>query len=304
MSSGDNPVATVARTDLSHEQPASVNLCPMEDQRDTLYSTTHPNQADFSFDESVTAVFPDMLARSIPGYAGIIAQTGLLAARFAQSGTTLYDLGCSLGATSLAMQAALAEKQATAIHNSEHDDNCRILAVDNSAAMIARCQHILDQRAVEPAVPIHLLEADLEQLPITNASVVAMNFTLQFVKPDKRDALMQRIAEGLQPGGVLILSEKICFRNGDVDDLFVEMYHAYKKANGYSELEISQKRTALENVLVPDTLEQHARRLQQAGFSSSQVWFQCFNFISLIAFKSQTNELSGSSALGARDGHQ
>jgi tRNA (cmo5U34)-methyltransferase len=276
----------------------------MEDQRDTLYSTAQSNQVDFSFDESVAAVFPDMLARSIPGYAGIIAQTGLLAARFAQSGTTLYDLGCSLGATSIAMQAALAEKHRTAVQNSERDDYCRILAVDNSAAMITRCQRILDKRAFESAMPIHLLEADLEQLPITNASVVAMNFTLQFVKRDKRDALMRRIAEGLRPGGVLILSEKICFRNDDIDHLFIEMYHAYKKANGYSELEISQKRTALEHVLVPDTLEQHTRRLKTAGFSSSQVWFQCFNFISLIAFKDPPTEHAGNLVQSARDSHQ
>ncbi|MEE9320625.1 MAG: carboxy-S-adenosyl-L-methionine synthase CmoA [Granulosicoccus sp.] len=271
----------------------------MDNKRDSLYSTTCPNQADFSFDESVAAVFPDMLARSIPGYAGIIAQTGLLAARFAQTGTTLYDLGCSLGATSLAMQTALAEKQRNL--NSVLEESYRILAVDSSAAMIARCQSILDQRAFKSSIPIQLLETDLEQLPIRNASVVAMNFTLQFVKPDKRDALMQRIADGLQPGGVLILSEKICFCNDDVDRLFIEMYHAYKKANGYSDLEISQKRTALENVLVPDTLEQHERRLQQSGFSSCHVWFQCFNFISLIAFKRPSSESIESLDKSVRD---
>ena len=112
-----------------------------------------------------------------------------------------------------------------------------------------------------------------------------MNFTLQFIAPEARNTLMARIANSLLPGGALILSEKVCFDDTTVNDLHIDMYHAFKSANGYSELEISQKRNALENVLVPDTLDTHQNRLKDAGFSHSTVWFQCFNFASIIAIK-------------------
>jgi len=54
---------------------------------------------------------------------------------------------------------------------------------------------------------------------------------------------------------------------------------------GYSKLEISQKRAALENVLLPETLEAHRSRLDTIGFDAVDVWFQCFNFASMVAFK-------------------
>jgi len=129
-------------------------------------------------------------------------------------------------------------------------------------------------------------EADLETHPLHNASVVAMNFTLQFVDVHAREALMLKIADALQPGGVFILSEKVAFSEPILNEMHIDMYHAFKSANGYSDLEISQKRTALENVLIPDTLATHHERLMRAGFSHASVWFQCFNFASLIAIKS------------------
>ena len=87
------------------------------------------------------------------------------------------------------------------------------------------------------------------------------------------------------PGSAVILSEKVVQEDEKLETLFVEHYHAFKRANGYSELEIDQKRKALENVLIPDTLTAHRERLAQAGFRSREVWFRYFNFISLIALK-------------------
>lgn len=257
----------------------------MNDQQDRLFAAARQAAIPeaFRFDEAVATVFPDMLRRSIPGYAAVIAQSGLLAARFAKPGTNLYDLGCSLGATTAAMRDALLAART--------DDPSRppfhLCGVDNSAAMIDRARDELTgpgQLANDPRVHLELREADLAQTPLTNASVVALNFTLQFVDPGERERLMHRIASALVPGGVLILSEKIRFDDPATDRLYIEMYHDFKRANGYSDLEISQKRDALENVLIPDTLETHLSRLNKAGLQGS-VWFQCFNFISLIAIR-------------------
>lgn len=273
--------------------------------KDSLFSKPLGNVEGFSFDQAVVDVFPDMLQRSVPGYESIVTQSALLASRFAQPNTRLYDLGSSLGATSLAMRDALVSLKP------ERTEGCEIHAVDNSPEMIAQCRKVIDlsneslqmspnqfrqQPDVScgsetsannrnPVIPIHLHEDNLEAHAIENASVVAMNFTLQFVAPEARARLMQSIANALRPGGVLILSEKVCFSNDVVNDLHIDMYHNFKRLNGYSDMEVSQKRTALENVLVPDTLETHQQRLQEAGFSHSAVWFQYFNFASLIAIK-------------------
>ena len=242
--------------------------------RDRLYAEARPSIADFRFDQSVVDVFPDMLNRSIPGYRSIIAQSGLLAARHAQPDTNLYDLGCSLGATSLSMRDALGRTA-----------GCRIHAIDNSEAMVERCRTLLSNMPGGGATPVIVTCADLETIDMHAASVVAMNFTLQFVAPAQRALLMQRIFAALRPGGVLILSEKLAFDDPAEHTLHSDMYHAFKRANGYSDLEISQKRSALESVMIPDTLACHRSRLAEAGFARSSVWFQCFNFVSLIALR-------------------
>ncbi len=239
--------------------------------RDTIYSDTLSNIAEFRFDDGVAAVFPDMIQRSVPGYSNIIAMTGLVAARHAQDNTRCYDLGCSLGASTLAMVAQLQQRP------------IQFIAVDNSPAMLARCSNAV--AASQHTTDIQLLCDQLQNIAIDNASVVVLNFTLQFVPLDERDDVIRRIYEGLQPGGALILSEKICFDNPVMQALTTDLHHAFKRANGYSELEVSQKRSALENVLIPETLDAHEQRLRAAGFTNFGVWFQCFNFLSLVAIK-------------------
>ena len=236
--------------------------------RDRIYADALANVAGFRFDDAVADVFPDMIQRSVPGYSNIIAMTGLLAGRYAVDGTRCYDLGCSLGASTLAMWSQLQGRPV------------QFVSVDNSEAMLARCRAALPVGAA-----IELQCANLQDVKIERASVVVLNFTLQFVPLEERNAVLQRIHDGLCPGGILVLSEKICFDNPVLQRLTTELHHDFKRANGYSDLEISQKRTALENVLVPETLAAHTERLQIAGFSDVGVWFQCFNFMSLVAIK-------------------
>lgn len=254
--------------------------------RDSLFASPLGDATRFKFNQAVVDVFPDMLRRSIPGYESIITQSGLLARRYARPDTRLYDLGSSLGATALALRSALSIS-AVADGTLAAETAFEIHAIDNSAAMVNESRQViaLDTTDENRHIPVHVHEADLTEFPLDYASVVAMNFTLQFIAPNERDALMARIADSLLPGGALILSEKVCFDDQAVNDLHIDMYHAFKSANGYSDLEISQKRTALENVLVPDTLDTHHNRLMGAGFSHATVWFQCFNFASIVAIK-------------------
>jgi tRNA (cmo5U34)-methyltransferase len=227
---------------------------------------------DFVFDENVASVFEDMINRSVPGYSTIIAMIGVLAEKYCQEQSRIYDLGCSLGGATLA-----------AVDRVECQDFSTI-AIDNSAAMIDRLQIKL-RNLPRFASKIECRCEDLCGSEIANASVVILNFTLQFIPLAERVPLLRKIYAGMKPGGVLIISEKIIFPDEKLNQLFIEMYHSFKENRGYSKLEISQKRTALEKVLLPETLDLHRDRLQKIGFQSVDVWFQCFNFASMVAFK-------------------
>lgn len=243
----------------------------MTTTKDTIYASPVDAITGFAFDERVVNVFPDMIQRSVPGYSTIIAMTGVLAERYAQPHTRCYDLGCSLGASTLAMRSHLDRR------------NCEIVAIDNSPAMIARCQTLI--AADTHTTPVSLQLGDINDVAIENASVVVMNFTLQFIPQAQREALLRRIANNMREGGILVLSEKIRFDDAHLQQLNTDLHHAFKRAHGYSDLEIAQKRSALENVLLPETLATHRERLQHVGFANVDVWFQCFNFASLVAIK-------------------
>jgi len=240
-------------------------------QKDNLYSEYRERVADFVFDEKVAAVFDDMIRRSVPGYATVIAMTKIFAEHYAQADSVCYDLGCSLGAGTLAMRQGITQP------------GCKIVAVDNSAAMVKRCRDMIELDAGD--VPVEVRLADIRDVAIEDASLVVMNFTLQFFAPDKRDALIEKIYDGLRPGGVLLLSEKTVFDDADTQAFVTDMYHEFKKLMGYSDMEVAQKRKALENVLLPETPQAHRARLANAGFTKIHLWFRCFNFISLAAFK-------------------
>ena len=239
-------------------------------QRDDIYANPLGSVADFAFDAAVVNVFPDMINRSVPGYQTIVAMTGVMAARYYQVGTRCYDLGSSLGASTLSMARAL---PAEAV----------VTAVDNSPAMIERCRDILAKTPHQAS--IELILANVQDVDFQPASVVVMNFTLQFIPPEQRREMIQRIADAMPKGGVLILSEKIAFSDPHLQELNTDLHHSFKRQNGYSELEVSQKRSALENVMIPETLSTHRERILNAGFNSCDVWFQCFNFASIVAVK-------------------
>lgn len=242
--------------------------------KDKIYNKKMDKVDSFVFDDKVAGVFADMISRSVPGYNAIITMLGYLAEEYAQEGSTCYDLGCSLGASSLSMRMALEKEQ---------KQNIKIIAVDNSQAMIERAQKNIDDP--NSYIPIELKCADIDEVKIENASVSVLNFTLQFFEPSRRLDLLKKIATGTRSGGILVLSEKVHFYNKSEQDFQTEMHHEFKRLNGYSDMEISQKRSALENVLISDTIEEHHKRLKEAGFESSYLWFQTFNFISIVAFK-------------------
>lgn len=238
---------------------------------DTLFAKPREMIVDFVFDDNVVRVFPDMIRRSVPGYESVITLLGLFAQEYVQPDTNIYDLGCSTGAATLALR-----RRVTAA-------GCHLLAVDNAAPMTEACTRNLAND--NGTTPVTVMCADIQDVTISNASVIVLNYTLQFIAPEKRVSFVQKLYAGLNPGGVLVLAEKIIFTDPAEQQFQEIMQLAFKKANGYSDLEISQKRTALEKVLIPETHAQHRARLQQAGFKHVYTWFAAFNFVAFAAVK-------------------
>ena len=228
---------------------------------DEVYRRPHEQIVDFAFDESVAEVFQDMIRRSVPGYETVGGLTGLIAARHLPAGGVCYDLGCSLGASSHAVLRAVGER------------DCRILAIDGSEAMIERARGLAAEES-----RITWAAGDIREAEIDSANVVMLNFVLQFLPPEDRLPLLARIRKALVPNGVFLLAEKLA-ASPDVEEVHLD----FKRANGYSELEIAQKRTALEDVMRIDSPEAHHERLAAAGFGNVETWFRCLNWGAMIA---------------------
>lgn len=244
----------------------------MTDHPDTLFQMPWHGVGGFRFDEQVASVFPDMIRRSVPGYGQVIGLSALIAKRYAQPHTHLYDLGCSLGATTLAMAEQVTES------------GCRVIAMDNSEAMLARARALAADRLIDP-LPIDWVQTDIADCVFEPASVMAMNFTLQFIDPTVRADLIGRIYEALTPGGVLVLAEKVVLDAPEAQAILTDLHHDFKRANGYSELEIASKRQAIDTVLIPETSDTHVKRLRQAGFSEVIECFHCLNFKAWVSVK-------------------
>ncbi len=241
-------------------------------ERDTIYADPVNPVPPFRFDRKVARVFPDMIKRSVPGYQDIIEMIGLFARHFVQAGSICYDLGASLGAATLAMRRNIIA------------EDCRIIAVDNSRDMLARCAENLawDQSRT----PVDTLLSDLEDVRITNAGMVVLNFTLQFIAPERRQRIIDNIYRGLRPGGILILSEKLNYGDNPVQqEIMTDLHLDFKRMNGYSDLEISQKRQSLENVLISNSHSELTTMFRNAGFNEYFEWFRFFTFSSMFARK-------------------
>src|SRR5690606_13800280 len=228
---------------------------------------------DFKFSAKVAQVFDDMVNRSVPFYGEIQRMVAELAADHAQEGTLVYDLGCSTGTTMIGMDALVPAA-------------IPFVGMDESEDMAAKCQEKLVAAGLTR--PYQLQVADLHgQVEIKNASVVVLCLTLQFIRPIYRERLLKKIAEGMVPGGALILVEKVITESSQFNRNFIKHYYNYKRRNQYSELEISQKREALENVLIPYKLSENIHMLREAGFSTTETFFKWYNFSGLVAVKQQ-----------------
>ncbi|AMA65200.1 tRNA (cmo5U34)-methyltransferase [Candidatus Arsenophonus lipoptenae] len=244
--------------------------------KDRLLTKPIINLGDWQFDKKVVEVFPDMIRRSIPGYSNIITMIGILVTQYVTPNSIIYDLGCSLGTVTLSILRNI------------RVNNCKIIAIDNSAAMIKHCKRFINKYRKNTSginTTVEIIKGNLIDINIENASMVILNFTLQFISPSLRQQLINRIYQGMNPGGILMLSEKFNFENQKINSLLFKMHYNFKRANGYSELEIHQKYNMLKNIMLPDSIDTHKLRFKTAGFNNYDLWFQCFNFGSLIAIK-------------------
>ena len=235
---------------------------------DRLFSQINPDSGTFSFDENVARVFDDMISRSVPLYADVQRSIPVLTGLLDHDPIRVVDLGCSTGTSLIHLSGQLPDR------------NLELIGVDNSQPMLEQCQQKLD--SIELPHAIETICDTVQSFEFADASVVLMNYTLQFVDESKRPALLARIRNSIQPGGFLLISEKVAHEVPAMDDALVELYFEYKRRQGYSELEISRKRDALENVLVPLTMDQNLSLISQAGFARTEVLLKWFNFATFL----------------------
>lgn len=237
---------------------------------DSIYSKQQVNISDFAFNKQVAEVFDNMISRSVPGYKTVSYLSAIIASEHLQAGDYCYDLGCATGDT---------------LYNIATVSNtpCHLIGIDNSQAMLDKCAQTL---AAQQSNTTHsLICRDICQVNFQPSQVIIMNFTLQFIAPRQRQTILSKVYKSLLPGGILILAEKIILENANQQSLYESWHRAFKRAQGYSKLEIQQKREAIEQVLIPETIGQHRDRLQESGFTQINLACQFLNFVTFVATK-------------------
>jgi tRNA (cmo5U34)-methyltransferase len=241
--------------------------------RDEVFVNSVYRAGDFAFDDTVAEAFDDMAVRSIPFYLEQQRMVAELAARFWIPGSAVYDLGCATGTTLIGLAQAIPE--------------ARIIGYDNSPAMLRAAEAKTTALGLNTRIGTRLvdLEEDLPAASLADAGVVVMCWTMQFIRPLQRDRLVRWIHGGLRNHGVLIVAEKILAAHRSMDSVFIERYYAMKRRHGYSETEITRKREALENVLVPYRTDEHVALFRRNGFQIVETFFQWFNFAGFVCVK-------------------
>lgn len=243
-------------------------------KRDAIFQKGASRWRDFEFNAEVAAVFDDMLVRSVPFYLEQQFMITEIGRKFWQPGSDIYDLGCATAVTLINLCRAI-------------PDSARFIGYDNSPAMLDQARKKIESQDLASRIELHLgdLNENLDLLPLTNASVVTLCWTLQFVRPLRRDELIQWIYRGLVGGGVLVVTEKILTNSGPMNRFFIEFYYDFKARNGYSGEEIMRKREALENVLIPYRLEENLELFRRNGFEIVETFFQWYNFAGFLCVK-------------------
>lgn len=234
--------------------------------KDTIFSK--PTQKQFEFDESVASVFDDMLSRSVPFYKEVLSLCANFANKYATNSKTIYDLGCSTGSSLLEIYK-------------KSDKNLKLIGIDESQAMIDLAQ----KKSAAFGANLELFCDDILNFDLTSCDVVILNYTLQFIRPLERENLCKKIYDSIEHGGVFIISEKVISEDKKFHKILIDEYYDFKRSQGYSEYEISQKREALENILIPYTEDENKKMLIKAGFDRVETVFKWVNFATFIAFK-------------------
>ncbi len=236
--------------------------------RDKVFAK--PIKKQFEFDEEVASVFDDMIARSVPFYKENLDLIASLVVASVKEGARIYDLGCSTG--SLLIEIA-----------KRSDKRLELIGLDNAAPMIERARN----KAKAFGVDVRFEVADILEYPFEQADIFIANYTMQFIRPLHREKFIAKLYEHLKPSGRFFMSEKIISEDKELSKQLVDIYYAFKKRQGYSDYEIAQKREALENVLVPYTLQENMQMLKECGFSYVEPIFRWANFATFYAKKGQ-----------------
>jgi len=243
-------------------------------KQDHIFRETAARSSDFEFNVEVAEVFDNMLLRSVPFYLEQQYMIQEIAKKFWIPGTDIYDLGCSTATTLINL--------CREIKGPTH-----FIGYDNSIPLLEKANQKIKEHAFENSIEVRFadLNGDLSKIPLENASVVTLCWTLQFIRPLKRDNLIKCVFDGLVEGGVLVMTEKILTNNTHMNRFFIDFYYDFKRRNGYSQEEILRKREALENVLIPYRIDENFEMFRRNGFNIVEIFFQWYNFAGFLCVK-------------------
>jgi len=220
--------------------------------------------ANWSFSGEVANQFDDHVSKSVPLYAQGHQLVCAISDFFVKADSVVYEVGCSTGA----LTCKLAD------HNVAKE-TARFTGIDIEPDMIERA------RARSEASDLSNVNFEVDDILLYEyepADLIVAYYTVQFVRPDQRQVLIDKLYQTLKWGGALLLFEKVRGPDARFQDMLSSLYSDYKLEQGYTPDEIVAKTRSLKGVLEPFSTQGNIDQMKRAGFVDimSVMKYLCF----------------------------
>jgi tRNA (cmo5U34)-methyltransferase len=236
------------------------------------------NSSEFSF--TTIRDFDAHIAREIRGYETLFSIASGLADTVIATGTNVYDLGCSTGRFLVSLAKRIADETDT--FRRRYVQFIGIEPNDNFA----------DRHRDAPDSVTFIRKRVTPSTQFENASLISAIFTLQFIPIHERQPVVRNIYEGLNPGGVFLLAEKVYSSDPEIDRL-INNSHLDFKREITDAAQILENDVRLRSIMRPLTLQENVSLLGNAGFNRCECFWRVNNFVALIAIKGGAANASG-----------
>tara|TARA_Y100000589_G_scaffold118994_1_gene113237 strand:+ start:12378 stop:13076 length:699 start_codon:yes stop_codon:yes gene_type:complete len=221
--------------------------------------------SNWDFEDISLDDFEKHISKSVPCY-HLTHKLGLeLSDFFCKPNTNVFDIGSTSGS----FINSLLER-----HN---DKDINFNGIEISTSMYSQ--------SVLRYPKINFYNEDVRDCDLHNSSFISSYYTIQFINPQYRQKLINKIFESLNWGGGFLMFEKVRAPDARFQDYMIQIYNEFKLSNEFTPSHIMSKSRSLKGVLEPFSTAANIEMLQRAGFKDIMTVYKYISFEGFLAIK-------------------